>query len=523
MSWFTAAFAAATGRQISHGISVAQLGAGMRLFAGLLAVVVAAACVGPLPDCFDFYRFLFGDAGWALTTDRLLDDGLVPTRDFAYFYGLLTLSVDRGLFVAFGATPATVGGLMVACGVLIGVGVWRVANVLRLGPWPRFLLLPLVPLVIDPSQLHSPAHALEPALLLNAIAFQARGKLATALALATVSVLVKPGFGYLYGFLVVVEILFTPVASGGGRLSRLWPAAGVGVLLLAYLAFAFGAEAVWRTQVPTEPQKLYRASGFGFFGPAGEKVWKPPPGQWLLHFGTRPPGAWLTATAVLLAGGAFALFRLRRDPAAPVVATMAVLHGVFVAAIYSTQWAYTYYPFLPVVGAAVVLDRLPTWTNRPAGRGLAIGLGGLLGVLGLTLLLFGTVRNVVAWQRLTPDPRAAGLFTTPMIAEYTAVMRARAVDCGALVLAPASSAAVLVPELRSPRSWFLHRSILKPGDLVRLREDIAGCRWLIVPDGEQFNGGMPAWPELADVLAPFRKADRGPGFDWYRRAVSPGP
>ena len=510
-----------TGRYISHGIPVVELGAGMRLFAGLLAVMVAVACVGPLPDCFDFYRFLFGDAGWALTTNRLLDDGLLPTRDFAYFYGLLTLSVDRASFAVFGATPTTVGGLMLACAVLIGVGVWRVANVLRLGPWPRLLLLPLVPLVIDPSQLHSPAHALEPALLLNAIAFQARGKLATALALATVSVLVKPGFGYLYGFLVVGEILLTPVANGGWRIKRLVPAAGVGLLLLAHLAFAFGAEAVWKTQVPTEPQKLYRDSGFGFFGPAGEKMWKPPPGQFLLHFGTRPPGVWLTATAVLLAGGLVALFRLRRDPAARVVATMAVLHGVFVAAIYSTQWAYTYYPFLPVVGAAVLLDRLPSWTNRSVGRGLAVGIGGLLGGLGLTLLLFGTVRHAVTWQKLKPDARAAGLFTTPPVAEYAAEMRARAADGGALVLTPASSARVLVPGLDSPRSWFLHRSILTPGDLARLREDIARCRWLIVPDS--FHGDILAWPELADVLAPFRKADRGPGFDWYRRAVSPGP
>src|SRR6185437_12232419 len=136
--------------------------------------VSAAWVVLQIPFAYGLQPYIYFDSGWALSTDELLSEGLIPTQDFAYFYGLLVLVVDRAWFALFGATPAAQAGLSLLCTAASTHAVIRFARAMRLGRAGRWLLLAAAPLAIMPSFFPTPAHALEHALLINAIASQAR-------------------------------------------------------------------------------------------------------------------------------------------------------------------------------------------------------------------------------------------------------------------------------------------------------------------------------------------------------------
>jgi hypothetical protein len=79
--------------------------------AALVGLFAAFAFVRYLSLTLGFGGVSFGDQGWPLAVDALLDDGLVPTRDFGYFYGLLPLAFDRIWFAIVGRTPEAVAAL----------------------------------------------------------------------------------------------------------------------------------------------------------------------------------------------------------------------------------------------------------------------------------------------------------------------------------------------------------------------------------------------------------------------------
>ena len=47
--------------------------------------VSAAWALLQIPYGFGLQPYVFFDAGWALSTNALISEGLVPTRDFAFF------------------------------------------------------------------------------------------------------------------------------------------------------------------------------------------------------------------------------------------------------------------------------------------------------------------------------------------------------------------------------------------------------------------------------------------------------
>ena len=105
----------------------------MRAFTLLYLVAAVGLTCGTLPFTFDFDRYLYSDVGWPVTVDRMLDEGLVPTKDFAYCYGLLTLVADRATFAVFGTTPRVVGWLFVSGALLVAVSGVLLIRVLELG------------------------------------------------------------------------------------------------------------------------------------------------------------------------------------------------------------------------------------------------------------------------------------------------------------------------------------------------------------------------------------------------------
>lgn len=488
----------------------------MRVYTAVFAVVVLASCGSQWPLVFDFARFAFGDAGWAVTVDRLLDDGLVPTKDFAYFYGLLTLVVDRGMFALFGASAETVGGLFVVCAALQGFGVWRLARVFELGPWPRVPLLLAVPLLANPGLFPSPAHALEPVFLTHAIAALAANRIGQSLALLVPAVLIKPGLAYLFGAGVLLIAVLVP---GGSCWRRLLPAVGVAAALVAALLLAYGPVALWETQVPLTAATEYGALNYGFFHGEGQTFWKPQPGRHWVYYLVTPAGAWLAASAVLVLGGIAAASRCRSDPTARAVMLMAVLHVAFVCFLYGNHNSWFYYPVLPFVGALAVLDRLPTWQRWRGVRWMVVLLGLTLAVALSTTVMAATRSIVRKWQEEARGEVTGWLFAPPQTEAAWRDVRAAAADGGVFVVSRMGCAWALAPGIEPSRVWYLSRVVATPGDLDRYRAGIVRCRWLVVPDRP--DGSLMTWPELADVLGPFRKMGRGPGFDWYRRVESP--
>src|SRR5262249_35699348 len=128
-------------------------------------------------------------------------------RDFGYFYGLLTLLFDRLVFAVFGRTPQVVVGIDAVCAALVTVGIARTAVAGKLDRVSGALLAISAAFMVMPIFYPSPAHAVEAALLANALAFQVSRKPGWALTLVTIAVFFKPSLAYFYGLLLLVLIL----------------------------------------------------------------------------------------------------------------------------------------------------------------------------------------------------------------------------------------------------------------------------------------------------------------------------
>jgi hypothetical protein len=462
-----------------------------------------------LPHTLSFVGTLFGDPGWPLAVDALLDDGLVPTRDFGYFYGLLALPIDRAWFAAFGRTPAAVTGLTVLGSAFLTVGLirfgWGAVN----GVWPRVLFVAAAPVAVMPLQYPTPLHAIEAALLVNALAFQARGRLSTALALVTVAVFIKPGLAYFHGLALVLLILGTS-ATWRGRLRAMLPAAVVLVTLAVGLAVWFGVGPLLDTQFPFRAIRTYQDDRYGFFFGVGREFWAPvgnPVTRYLLF----PAGFWLVATGWLIVGAARRLNRLR-EPVAATVVTCAVLHVLFVCLLFGNEYSWLYYSAILVCGLGAVVGD-PT---RPAPDWPVPVILAALAVLGQLLQTWYVVKiPVEKWER---SPATAGLYAEPRDAALWESVRQRE---RVMVFAESGGGFVVFPEVDSPRSWFLLRSTATPTEIERVKAQLRAADWLVVPTVPQYR--TPDWPEFRDELAAFGPAEEAPSFRVLRRRAPHGP
>src|SRR4051812_11726326 len=100
----------------------------MKWFQGAVVLVAAAHFFNMLANSRLFEKFAYGDNGWPLTVDSLLDRGLNPVTDFGYFYGLLTLLVDRALFSVFGRKPDVLIALFGVCALVVALGMARLVR-----------------------------------------------------------------------------------------------------------------------------------------------------------------------------------------------------------------------------------------------------------------------------------------------------------------------------------------------------------------------------------------------------------
>jgi hypothetical protein len=469
--------------------------------AAVLAVT-AAHFINTLPTNLNFARFAFGDYGWALTTDAMLSDGLRPVQDFSYFYGLLTLLINKVWFFILGRTPVAMVALYAVCGLATAIGITRVMAAVKLRGLAALYLVATAVFAVMTRGFPSPAHALEAALVTNALADHASGRPGRALVLATVTVFVKPSLGYIYGLILLLLIL-SGWPDGRNRWRPLLPAAITGTLLAALLASVFGGEAVLRTQIPLDGMRAYRDAGFGFLFGSGRQFWYPAAIEWRYYVHS-VVAVWLASSVVLWAT-AIRLRRRFREPAANVVLTCASLHGVFVFALFGNQYSWIYYPYILFVGTAVALGE---WQARPV-RFAAIGMM-ILALIGQYYWVWEG--DVDTWSRSRPT---AGLYAEPEEAEAWAEARQLAKNSRVFVLTRMGCPHLLAPEMDSPQSWCLIRATVTPAELGRVRQQIRFADYIISVNWH--DNDLMSWPEFAEILAPFRRDRETPLYILYRR------
>ena len=475
-----------------------------------IVAISAAWAVLQIPYGFGLQPFAYFDAGWALSTNDLLSEGLVPTQDFAYFYGLLTLTVDRIWFGLFGATPMAQGMLCLVCAVASTHAVIRFARAAQLQRPALWLLLVCSPLAIMPGFYPSPTHALEHALLISALACQASGRRATALALATVCLFVKPTLAACYGPILVAVILFgvrpTP-ASWTKRLCELVPAAIVGLAIGTLLTMQFGLEPLWATLLPIDGARFYASQNFGFFG-AGRQFWWPEPFNALFYF-LNPAPLFLVGSLVL-ALGTFRTARRGREADSTLI-TCALLHFAFVFFLFGNEMSWKYYPYLLVFGLCSVVNGP---LEKPLLTKLLIALaltGQSLFTLICAIMFFG--------GQLSSGPirneATVGLMASGEDQKSWAHVREIAANDRVLVLVPVSACRVMMPELDSPKCWYLLKPIARPAEFDRVNAQIRAANWLVIPTGP--GERLDTWPEFADSIAPFRVVETHSTFLLARR------
>src|SRR5262245_40618185 len=187
----------------------------------VIALELTALLLIQLPAVYNFQTFVLYDPGSTLRADSLLAQGLSPTIDFGYSYGMLSLLYGRLLFALGGRTPAIylVGTWLME--MLIALGLARFA--IRRGWASRGLLIVAAPHAVSPIYL-ALTHPMEAALLIHAVADLADGRRARALALTSACVFVKPSMAYALGLALLIPLAW-----------RLWRESGHKERLFKYL------------------------------------------------------------------------------------------------------------------------------------------------------------------------------------------------------------------------------------------------------------------------------------------------
>ena len=465
-----------------------------------------------LPEVHSLDAVVFGDPGMALAVDAMLGEGRVPTEDFTYYYGLLGVAIDCGWYAAFGRTAAADTGLIFACNLLVAFGLVLAARALDFPPAARWLLLAGIPVAVMPLRYTTPTQALDAVLIVHALAFQARGKVRAAFAVAVAGVFVKSALASVYAAGLLGLILFAPrPAPLRQRLRDLIPGAAGGLVIGGMLAAWFGWGPLLKTLYPVAGMKTYAGGQFGFFFGGGRGFWLREsfdPAYYL--FG--PAGFWLLATAATLAAVP-GLARARRDPRAVVTLTVAALHAVFVCFLFGNDQSWAYYSFLPVLGACAAVARWDAAGACPRWLRFGLPAVAVCGWVGFA------VHGTVLWRGNVRTEATGGLFAPPDDAAAWGRVRGLAKAERVLVLTPSGAGRVLFPELDSVRSWALIPAVATPAEIADLLARLRTADVVVLhPVSSSLFG---RWPPFAAELAAFEAdpaATGAAGFRVLRRA-----
>lgn len=457
-------------------------------------------------------RYIAFDSGVDLTMQNLMARGFRPMVDFACVYGLLPLLINRIWYGLAGLTPGAFRVEAVFGVCLLVWGLARFARARRLGAAGITLLVLAIPDVSFLSTM-TIVHVLEPAIVIHALAEQARGRRATALALATAACFIKPAMGYVYGACLLAWIV--AASRGKGRsywLRSLLPAATVALVLGAVVAAAFGIGPLLETIIPTRGASVYRINRTGFFTGRGSEFWAWPKGGFHNYF-RYEVGFWVLGTLWLVWSGLAALARLARGGSTgkdatddELAATCATLHVVFVTCMFGLRTSWTYYFAVLILGLAVRAKRDRT------GLVVAWCLAALLLVNDRSKLM----QFAHEWRTSSPSAETLGLWATPdQRAEWLKVLELSR-DETPVLLAWIDGTVPLMPRFAPPVAGYIWAGLPLPVEVHRKAEQLRSARVIVAVmhrDREQFA----EWPELAAALDGCELVFDGATFRAYRR------
>ena len=483
----------------------------------LFAVEVIALTIWSTPG-ERFTRFAYGDSGTDLTIQNLLARGFLPTLDFGYIYGLLPLLINKLWQGIFGANPGACRAAALACNLATAWGIARFASTMRTGRAGIALILFAMPDILLTSTFVL-VHVLEQALLINALAFQARGKRGVSLALATACLFVKPSMAYLYGLMLVAVIARTDLRNGRRVLA---PAVITGLILGSILAVIYGLVPLLTTLTPGAGIEVYRQSRHGFFQGVGKEFWYIPGGG-LRDYFRYEVGSWMIGTFLLTTGGLLALVRVVRNRAArndELVLTCSMQHIAFILVFFGNRWTWVYYYATMILGLAAIAAR---------GRRHAA----IIGVLALLVLAGGKAKfetTARLWRTDSSSAETFNLWASPAErADWLNVLELSKRHHPVVLLAETEGAALLTPGVfEAPAGSYFVPGHPVPSEIRRKAKQIARAETIVIarPKSDPGRGGYDAWPEIAAEFAGFEIISQGALFRVERRihrpADSPG-
>jgi hypothetical protein len=481
----------------------------------LFSLEMLAINLARLPESMSFDRFAFCDHGANLTLQYLIANGLRPSLDFGYHYGLLPALIGRIWFALFGATPWSYQSAMMLAGLL---GAWAIAKMLsqlKIGAIGVALAIITLGYSFQASYINF-AHAIEAVLLSHALAEQARGSKASALALVSAATFAKPSMGYVWGLVLVVLIVRELIGAEFAlrRMIRaLTPAAIVVVSLALVLSLFYGATTLLHTALPIEGATAYHSMNYGLLG-TGQRFWDPKGLPWTFYL-IDVSGFWIASTLFLFASVLFQLLSRSAHAVSPqrkeVILTCAILHLAFLIFFFGNQWSWIYYPYLLMVGVAVAADLGPT--PRRIGMMLCV-----LAVLSWTDIAYWSHRW---WQTTKPDAATAGLWATADERDEWLSVRALTKDHKALMLDSMGATELLFPGFGDPVSLYLTRGLMLSSDINRKLDKLSSAQEVVVPITIAACTGVPDAPEFRQALKNFDLAWSGKHFEIFQRRKVP--
>jgi hypothetical protein len=486
------------------------------LLAGLLGAEVVTLTFLQAPNEL-FVRFAFLDSGTILSIQDMIRRGYRPTIDFGYIYGLLPLLINRVWLAVWGATPRAIWGAILVCNLVMAWGLARFATAQRIG-WPGVALFVLAMPDLLRSSYDVLVQALEPALLVHALAEQGQGRRDRALALLTAAAFVKPSMGYLLGLYVLIAIALTiDRTKSAAWLQALAPAVVTGVILAVVLGAVYGVRPLLNTLIPRSGMEVYRRSGYGFFFGSGRDFWYRP-GAGVRGYLRYEIGYWLAGTLVLVAGGLGSLRRIARRIVPKVafndevVLGCALIHVMFVTFFFGHRFSWKYYLSLFLAGLADMV---------PRGRRHAWVIAFLA-----VLILFtckAWVQSVADdWKTRSRSPVILGLWATPdEQREWARVLElTRDEPQPPVLLARCEGATLLFPRFAPPVVAYLVPGHPLASEVRRKADQLASAR-LIVVVASPGDRWFARWPELAAALDGCEPVWEGKEYEVYRRTPAP--
>lgn len=508
-----------------HMLSVGKL-------ALLLSLIAVAMTAISLPLVLDFEWYMFGDPGMTIKVHWLLQQGLRPFADFGFAYGLTTLAFGEALFAIFPATPITIAIANTCLNILMAINYARIIHALRLRGWGLALALVVMPFIINESY-GGFVYSMERCLLIWALAEHITGHRPRALAVLVLCALTKPSMAYLYGFVLVLLMVWRAMNmnTGGARpvaaifkyIARdLLPAAITAVIASSILMAWFGGDTFLASLFPAAGKANYVLKGYGFFTPIGMGFWWPEKVPWQYFF-DQPPGVWILSSLVLLAVGAWCLhvalnqrryhFTIQHE----IALTCAALHLLFILLLFGHGWSWVYYAQILFIGVLAVWS-LAANSSRPRIASLRRPASWLMVTLvGLSHL--SMIEGIhFSWATKYHEPETQNLFAYPQERREWLTMLQLSHDLPGpkVVLSYSGCADLTYPQFEPIPTWFLDLGLVPNSEMTRVREKIASASTLIIYHS-WWSSKPWDWPELADIRRDFKLVRKQNVFSLWER------